>query len=91
MLVFNFDLYCMHVSTGEEDLSAGPNKDFTITSTSSPPQRSSAANPESQKATLPSTSSEGDVKNVTNTSANETLNQQDDKTANNTAAAGEAF
>ncbi|KAK3516505.1 hypothetical protein QTP70_019890 [Hemibagrus guttatus] len=82
-------LFCASSFTqGEHDSNSSTLlQNFTIPSTSSPPQRSSTAQPESlSRPTLLTASSEGDNRAAADLSANDTLSRND--TANSTEAPG---
>lgn len=80
----------VHVSPGEDDSNSFAR--FQMPSTSSPPERTSTAKPESFStlALLP-TSSEGNGRPAADLSANDTLSQSYNGTANGTVAPGEVF
>ncbi|XP_017311527.1 uncharacterized protein LOC108257901 isoform X2 [Ictalurus punctatus] len=83
-------LFCSSFTQGEDDSSSPAHlPNFTMPSTSSPPQRSSTAKPEYfSRPTLLSASSEEDIRATADLSANDTLSQSYNDTVNSTVAPG---
>ncbi|KAF4070956.1 hypothetical protein AMELA_G00279310 [Ameiurus melas] len=83
-------LFCSSFTQGDDD-SSSPTRlpNFTMPSTSSPPQRFSTAKPESfSRPTLLSTTSEGDSRATTDLFTNNTLSQSYNDTVNSTVTPG---